>query len=234
MNVSLKLEGVDTVLKRLEGFPKLQERAQVNALNVLARAAQKEAKKGILEEYNITSRSLGEGIGLLPARGGLSGKQRLFAVITARGKRVPLYKFGAIPQKSMQKGVPVNSRRPVTVKVLRKGGRHEVFPDRLTGRKPFVATMTTGFWGSDVNHTGIFVRTRKMLLENVWRNRENGVQTGVRKHAYGARHELIREVMAEGIPGMFMKIGGEAMRNLVMVRGARVLWEKVSDQIKKK
>jgi hypothetical protein len=216
MNISLKMEGVEALLKRLQDFPKLQEKALINAMNVLGRAAAKEAKKGIVEEYNIKSRDLGEGIGLLPARGGTD--KRLYTIITAKGTRIPLYDFGALPTApASQKGIPVKSRKPATVKVLKKGGRHPVFRSAQTGNGPFLATMTKGFDGSGTNHTGIFVRMDKRLRNKIGKG----------------THQVIREVRAEGIPAMFLKIGGEAMRQLVMTKGAGILRQKIDDQIVK-
>ncbi len=218
MNISLKIEGAASLLKRLQAFPKLQERALVNAMNVLGRAAQKEAKKGIVEEYNIKSRDLGAGVGLIPARGGASGKQQMFTIITAKGKRLPLYDFGALPTSPPpQKGIPVARRKPATVKVLKKGGRHPVFRSKDTGYMPFLATMTKGFGGSETNHTGIFVRMTKRLRNKTGRG----------------THQVIREVKAEGIPAMFLKIGGEAMRRLVQTKGAEILRQKIIDQVVK-
>ncbi len=231
MNVSLKIEGADALLQRLKEFPKLQDRALVNAVNVLARAAQKEAKKGIVAEYNIKSRDLGQGVSLIPARGGASGKQRLFAVITARGKRIPLFDFGASPQTPLpQPGIAVKSRKPVTVKVLKKGGRHPVWRSKETGYMPFLATMTKGFRGSATNHTGIFVRTTKVRYGE---KRIRQLMKKVRGEVV-RKHQVIREVMAEGIPSMFMKIGGASMRRLVTERGSEILRQKIADQVAKR
>ena len=230
LNIDIKIQGADILLKRLQGFPKLQERALVNALNVLGRAAAKEAKKGITQEYNITSRDLGEGIGIIPARGGASGKQKLFTVITAKGKRIPLYDFGALPKlPASQKGIPISVRRPVTVKLLKKGRRHPVYRSTSAGsagRMPFLARMTQGFGGSVVNHVGIFVRMDKLLRN---RTRTKGKLGGRR-----GLHQVIREVRAEGIPAMFLKIGGEAMRQLTINNGAEILAQKINDQIIKR
>jgi hypothetical protein len=213
MGMNIKVQGIDQLMAQFREFPKLTERATVNALNTLARAARTEARKGIQDEYNIKSRDISNAVDMIPARSFGGGKQRMFAIITARGGRLPLLKFGASPSvPKSQKGIAVAGRRPVTVMVKKSGGRHPVYADKQTSHVPFLARMKSG-------HIAIMVRTDKV------KTRRMGTKT--------QRYETIREIMAEGIPRMFEKKGGEAMRRLVQETGLDVFRQKLRDQLAK-
>ncbi|MFA5100530.1 MAG: hypothetical protein WC547_06590 [Candidatus Omnitrophota bacterium] len=219
MQISLKIQGADALLKKLQGLPKLQERALVNALNVIGRAAQKEAKKGIQAEYNIKSADLSKAVDLIPARTGAVGKQRLFVMIDVWGSRLQLYKFGARPvAPKSQKGISVQKRKPVSILVRKSQGRHPVHRSRVTGYMPFLAKMKSG-------HTGIFVRTEEESTRALPGKRKEFRKPQV--------YQMIRELTAEGLPAMFKKRGGDAMRKWVREHGADILREKIMDQIKK-
>lgn len=226
---------IDTrgVVSRLDRMPEDIKRAIVKATNELGRAAEKTAKKGLKEEYNVDPKYVDQGLHRTPAQRGSSYQgrtraERLFTVITARGKRIPLYQFGAVPQvPPAQKGRPVSTRPLTSVQILRKGPRRHVQPDKGTGNVPFVATMRTGFSGMTTKHTGIFVRTDK------WRPDSRGDWL---KKFVGARHrqhQVIRELKSEGIATMFLKRGGDAMRRLVKERGAAV-FQKSLDFVRRK
>jgi hypothetical protein len=217
---------IDTsgVIKKLDGLEKGVKRALIKTTNQLSLQGYNQARKELKEEYNVPPEMVDQGLHRTPAQQGSSyqGKtrtERLYSVITARGKRIPLFKFGAVPQvPPAQKGRPISTRTRASVQILKKGPRRHVQPD-ATGNMPFVARMTSGFGGTKTNHVGIFVRTEK------WRPDSRGDWL---KKFVGARHrqhQVIRELKSEGIAMMFLKRGREKVRRLVMEKG-RALFEK--------
>ncbi len=150
MQLSVKIVGIDEIKKRLAGLPKQVEQAEVAAINKIAAQAFTQASRSIREEYNLKAKDLAKAIKKIAATR-RAGQQRMFAMISAKGWPIPLYKFEARPQlPPSQMGIPVSKRRPVTVKVL-KGG------SRIALKSGFLAKMRTG-------HIGIFRRTGKESL----------------------------------------------------------------------
>lgn len=223
---------IDTrgVVSRLDKMSTEVKRALVKSTNELGRAAEKTAKKGLKEEYNVDPAYIDQGLHRTPAQRGSSYQgrtraERLFTVITARGSSLPLYKFGAIPQvPPAQKGRPISTRPMASVQILRKAPRRFVTPDPHTGNVPFIARMPFGFPSysnngmsrTRTNHVGVFVRTSKVL-----RNSTLNYVGRVLGRISGS-HQVIRELPSLGLADMFGKRGAEAMRKLIAERGTAV------------
>jgi len=140
MPLTLRVEGAEEMKRRIRATPKIIVNARRSAVNKIASQAMTQTKKVIRETYNVKSKDLTPFLKIQRAKG-----SQTYAVLEASGRPIPLYKFGARPVMPIeQKGVPVRGRKPVTVKVKRKGARKIV-------RGAFVARMRSG-------HVGIFKR----------------------------------------------------------------------------
>jgi len=147
-----RIDGIEHVTGRLSHCPELVERATVSALNKIGAQGITQTKRAITKKYNIKQKDLKGSLVLhRAARGTKSREGRHFARIAATGSSIPLYKFAARPvEPKPQAGVAVKRRTPVTVKVMKQGGRKKV-PHAFIGR------MASG-------HVGVFTREGKASL----------------------------------------------------------------------
>lgn len=140
MPVTLRVEGAEEMKRRIRATPKIIINARRSAVNKIASQAMTQTKKVIREIYNIKSKDMAPYLKIQKAK-----SNQTYAILEASGRPIPLYKFGARPVMPVeQKGIPVRGRKPVTVKVKRKGARKII-------RHGFVARMRSG-------HMGIFER----------------------------------------------------------------------------
>lgn len=148
-----KIEGIDDLTKKLQGLPRVVEKATISALNEIGSQAATQSKKEITKEYRLKLKDLKEYIFLTKAK-----KGQQFVTITGRGKPIPLYNFDIRSKATIKKtafgkgvpsqeGVPVKKRKPVYVKIKRQGPKKKV-------NHAFFA------WLRKKNHVGIFVRSK--------------------------------------------------------------------------
>jgi hypothetical protein len=133
-SISLKIEGLDQVIRNLQRLGQQAPRAIALAVNDTARHVRSEASKGIRAEWNVKAKTIREAIKTRPATTANPEAQ-----VTASSKPLPLYGFG--PRK-LKRGYSVR---------IKKGKP----PTRLP--KTFVATMRSG-------HVGLFERMGKRRL----------------------------------------------------------------------
>lgn len=130
MNVDIKLEGVDKVLKKLD--PQIVRRASVMAVNDVAKQGMTEAKRQITSEYNIKPSRVAQFLKLIARASGSSIK----AVISGKGRGLALSYFGA-----KQEGVIVNKKgfryknKSKAYGSGRRGGQVSVLVKKSGGRK---------------------------------------------------------------------------------------------------
>jgi hypothetical protein len=133
-SISLKIEGLDQVIRNLQRLGQQAPRAIALAVNDTARHVRSEASKGIRAEWNVKAKTIREAIKTRPATTANPEAQ-----VTASSKPLPLYGFG-----------PRKLKRGYSVRI--KKGRP---PTRLP--TSFVATMSSG-------HVGLFERMGKGRL----------------------------------------------------------------------
>lgn len=136
MNIGLEIRGIDH-MRRLAGTFR---QPALRALNKTARSTEAFANRSIRQTYNITRAEADKGIHFRP--GSIS---RLTAILTARGPRLPLFKFifGSKNPRTLRR------REGPTVQVVR--GQRKLL------KGAFVQTMRSG-------HVGIFVRKESARL----------------------------------------------------------------------
>lgn len=153
MQYKITIKGIDEQVARFQACPKAVRKAQASACNKLAAMGVTAARKAITDIYNIKAKDVRAGLKLIKAKSG--GKDpRLFAIIDARGRGLPLYDFKVLPKNPPnQKGVPIARRKKTTAQVLKAEGR-KALPHMFVQRMP----------GSE--HTGVFFRTGKKMTSN--------------------------------------------------------------------
>lgn len=206
IHVTGKLQGYDELKAKFAKLPGVINKATASALNKIGRQGVTAAKRSITSTYNIKSGDAAKGLNITAAKG--SGNDpRLFVVITARGDRIGLHKFGGLPTApTSQVGVPVLRRKLATVKILKAASRRAVTRDAPTGHMPFVARMQSG-------HIGIFVRT--------------GLPAATKSG------ESIRELKSRGVAEIFRKTGTKAIDKLLAEKGRSMLEHEVNYYLEK-
>ncbi|MBA7559896.1 hypothetical protein ES708_01514 [subsurface metagenome] len=117
-----KIEGFEEVERKLKKLPHIARKAEISALNKIGSQGTSQAKKKICSVYNIKLKDLKGAIKLIRAKGGKAGWQ--FVVIRSIGGPISLFKFAPRPKEPpLQAGIPIRKRKPVSVKVLKQGGR---------------------------------------------------------------------------------------------------------------
>lgn len=129
----MNIEVSSSSIANLKQIAKEFRPAALRALNKTARMVEVQANRNIRERYKLKRAAVDAAISIRAA-----SISNLTAIITAKGKRFPLFEFGL---KQTRKGVPV---------VIVKGQRKVI-------RSSFYATMKSG-------HTGIFKRKDKARL----------------------------------------------------------------------
>jgi hypothetical protein len=199
LHISGRLQGYDELKAKFAGLPSVVNKATASALNKIGRQGVTAAKRSITNTYNIKSGEAAKGVNFTAAKAS-GADPRLFVVITARGDRIGLHKFGGLPTTPpSQAGVPVLRRKLATVKILKAASRRSVTRDAPTGHMPFVAGMRSG-------HIGIFVRTGEK----------------------SAGKEKIRELKSRGIAEIFQKAGIKAIDRLLAEKGRSMLEHELS------
>jgi len=192
-----KIEGLDELTRKLNGLPKVVEKATVSALNKIGNQGTTQAKRKVTATYRVRAKDIKNYVTLTRARRGSAGS-RLFAVISGSGKPFPLVRFDArsssITQKQgsvpSQRGIPVAKRKAVHVKVKKQGGRKKV-------SHAFFARMPSG-------HVGIFKRD----------------PSGGRTARGSAK---LRQLYTTGIRKMFEKEGIPAIVNIIRTKGRDIV-----------
>lgn len=196
LHIAGKLQGFDELAANFRHIPKVVEKATVSALNKIGQQGVTAAKRSITDVYNLKSSDAASAIIFTRAQAASSVRDaRVFVVVTARGDRLSLHKFGGSPKTPpSQLGVPVARRKAPTVKILKAAPRRTVTRDTSTGHMPFVAGMKSG-------HIGIFVRSDEKSRGK----------------------EKIRELKSRGIAEIFKKTGIAAIDKLLAEKGKSML-----------
>jgi hypothetical protein len=135
---------LEKTLKQLPGNGMLV--VQGRAVNKTLKGARTEAVKLVRQSIALNASDTRKSFSVIRARYGRnSGYKSAAGFLDIKGKPYPLARYPFRPkQPPSQKGVPVASRKPATVQVLKRGHRKVV-------EHGFVAKMQSG-------HVGVFIR----------------------------------------------------------------------------
>jgi hypothetical protein len=155
MEISVRLEGFDEALKLFD--PSAVRKAAASTLNKSAAQGKTEASRAIREVYNISAARLNQYLRIsVKAREGA-----LSAIISGRGRGLPLYEFGAKQEGVRVKvaGAGKHAEKYITLKGKRtRGGAVSVLVKKTAGRKPVLTDPKAFIQRMPSGHIGVIRR----------------------------------------------------------------------------
>lgn len=150
MDIEIKLEGVQEMIRKLQAAPEAVKKATAFTINEAIKAGKSAAAKEVVKDYNIKQTIFRERLKITLR----ATENNLAGVLTAKGRGMPLSVFDvrqqgfyvrrAGPKGSKEKYLVRNKRRRGAVTSLVKKAAGRKVEEGRYGNKPFLATNQQG------------------------------------------------------------------------------------------